>query len=1245
MAVLVERSPVYFKRLELIGFKSFANRTVFEFQPGVTAVVGPNGCGKSNISDAIRWVLGEQNPRDLRGKSMEDVIFNGTVDEKAMGMAEVGLTLSNADRLLDIDFEEVTITRRLFRSGESQYLINKKACRLKDVRDLLLGTGMGLDAYSHFEQGAIEQVLSAKPEERRAIFEEAAGIMKYKVDRQAAMRKLEATEENLVRINDIVREVKRQINSLDRQAAKARRHKRLKEELTRYDVAQLLHSRDVLAEELTRLTTEHDEAKSQMRDLFSQIESRDGDIEALRLKLAEQEGEFEALQRDKLELLRAVDHERNTVTLSEQRIADAEAAEVTGREQIEALDQQISALNQEREAGQVEIEAHENELRQAQESLTTQEEQVAEEAAALEQAEATVTDAARRSLELVHRDMKLTNELEVLDRRLDEHRTAGSALVNEQQQLGERRARLEQERDELARRRDALEGETKRARDDAATLRSSLQDITGRLNQDMAQRQQLAREMAEARSQHELLCEMRDNFEGYHYGVKSVLRASAEEGRALPGVYGTVADLLRVPEEFEVAIEAVLGNQLQYIAVATGQDARRAIAFLKETNAGRATFLPYDLLRPRGADRDRLRELIGGNAGLIAPAGDVVTCDDRDRVLVEMLLADTVLVEDFDAALRVAEQKRYRFRLVTRGGEVFSGRGIISGGRTSQRPKGLLSRDKRIAQLEDKAKRLATDHGALHASEQERAREAASVQLRLEEIAGQVRTLDQQATTVAHDLARATASHEAIEDQMRAIEERIVALSDETVRSTARREEVSVAAVALEQEKRIAEQESERRNSTVTALQTGTAQAHRGLTELKVLVSSLNERLASARGQHDRIGRDIEHRNEEINARRQRIESDRVYGGRLREEITRAQEQIEVLSQRKAETERSIEALDERRSEIGNELGAIEAGLKDKRRALHEFQQAESDMNVALTETRLAVERIDERLRSDYGLAHDDPNVERFPDDSNWDEILGQVEALRSKIEAIGPVNLYAIEEYERLEERHTFLVNEQEDLVKAKESLLKAISKINKTSRRLFKETFDKIRESFRGMFTSLFGGGKADLILDDESDVLECGIEIVASPPGKKLQSITLMSGGEKTMTAVCLLFSVFRVKPSPFCILDEMDAALDEPNIVRFNETLQGFVKRSQFIIVTHNKRTIAMADLLYGITMERSGISKVVSVKFRDSLAEPEPAVEAEAVADVPAIEEAPETEEAPQIEDAPLAAEPQPAEEV
>ncbi|MBN1917082.1 MAG: chromosome segregation protein SMC [Verrucomicrobia bacterium] len=1197
---------MYFKRLEVIGFKSFANKTVIEFEPGVTAIVGPNGCGKSNVSDAIRWVLGEQNPRDLRGKQMEDVIFNGTADEKPMGMAEVSLVMSNAGRLLDVDFEEVRITRRLFRSGESQYLLNKQPCRLKDIQDLLMGTGVGLDAYSHFEQGEIEQLLSAKPEDRRHVFEEAAGILKYKADRKAALRKLEATEENLVRINDIIREVKRQINTLDRQAAKARRHRRLSDELVRYDCAQLLHNRDVFAAELTRLTTEHDRSRSGLRELYTEIETRDGEIDELRAKLAAHEREFEALQTRKLELLRAIDHERNTITLSEQRIADGRNAEVAARGQIESLQRQIDELGRQVEEGTCLLQQQETELRNAEQALIAQEERVAAEAAALGQEEAAVADAARRALELVHREIKITNEIEALDRRLDEAGAASATLHAEQEQLEARRQQLDADQQRRAHDQDELAAEARRGREEEAALRESLQNVAGLLNQDMARRQRLSRELAEVRSQYDLLVEMRANYEGYHHGVKSILRAAAAEMGALPGIYGTAADLLRVPEEFEIAIEAALGGRLQYIAVATGRDAERAIAHLKETGNGRATFLPYDLLRPPAVNAELLHELFERNTGLIAAASEVVGCDERDRVLVAMLLGDTVLVEDFDAALRIAEQKRFPFRLVTRAGEVFSGRGVISGGRAGRPEQGLLSRDTRIAQLEEKAHRLQAEHDTTHGQEQDRAREAGTLEIRREEIARRIRAVDEQLAEQAHELARVTAGREAVEQQLTAVAERLVALEDDATRLSARREEVRIAAAALDQEKRAADEETARRNEAIAQRQAEAAEAHRRLTELKVQVSSLKERTTAAHGRQERTADDIRRRNEEIVACRRQIEAGQGNSERLALEMEEARRRIEEVTQQKAEAERAIEALDERRAEIGNRLGTLEAGLKDKRRTLHDRQEAESGLNAQLTEARVAVERIDERLRNEYKLTHDNPAAERFPPDSNWEEVAARVEELRAKIESLGPVNIYAIEEYERLEERHTFLVKEQEDLINAKESLLKAIAKINRTSRELFRETFNKIRDSFREMFTTLFGGGKADLILDDESDILECGIEIVASPPGKKLQSITLMSGGEKAMTAICLLFSIFRVKPSPFCILDEMDAALDEPNILRFNDTLKEFLLRSQFIIITHNKRTIAMADVLYGITMERSGISKVVSVKFRDALPPAEPA---------------------------------------
>jgi chromosome segregation protein len=595
-----------------------------------------------------------------------------------------------------------------------------------------------------------------------------------------------------------------------------------------------------------------------------------------------------------------------------------------------------------------------------------------------------------------------------------------------------------------------------------------------------------------------------------------------------------------------------------------------------------------------------------------------------------MLLADIVLVEDFDAALRIATQKRYPFRLVTRSGEVFSGRGTISGGRAGQREHGLLSRDARIAQLEAKARTLSTDHDALLAAEQARIRGAAALEMKLDEAAARIRRLDEQAAAITHALARVNASIEALDAQLQAIAERADALAAQAARDSGRREELLAVASALEQEKRIADEDGRRRQAAVAERQASAAAAPRRLTELTVQVSSLNERLAAARSRDRRSAADIEQRDAEMVARGRQIESDQRNAERLEAEIVEARAQIEALTQRKIETERAIDELDERRAEIGNTLGTVEAALKDKRRRLHDAQEAESGLNAHLTEARFAVGRIDERLRSEYKLAHDDPSAGRFPPDSNWDEIAARVEELRAKIESLGPVNLYAIEEYERLEERHTFLVNEHEDLVQAKESLLKAISKINRTSRELFRETFERIRDSFREMFTTLFGGGKADLILDDEGDILECGIEIVASPPGKKLQSISLLSGGEKAMTAICLLFSIFRVKPSPFCILDEMDAALDEPNILRFNETLKGFVRKSQFIIITHNKRTIAMADVLYGITMERSGISKVVSVKFRDALAGPRAPIEQ---AEQPHDEPPAETPEQPAAEPA------------
>ena len=1219
---------MYLKNLTILGFKSFADKTSLNFQPGVTAIVGPNGCGKSNVSDAIRWVLGEQSAKALRGGEMADVIFTGTDGRKPLGMAEVSLTIGGFDQEhlraagVDIDYNEVTITRRVFRDGNSEYFINKTGCRLKDIQQLFMGTGVGRTSYSIMAQGNITQILSSKPEDRRMVFEEAAGITKFKSQKKEALRKLEYTEQNLLRVSDLIREVKRQIGSLQRQAGKARRYKAIALELQHLDTQLARHQFDVLQAEIADRQQFAEKLRLDIDSANETVLRVENEIAQLRDRIAELDEEISASQQRSLELKAEGDHHESRIRFNEERLQELAAqhgkalTDITqAEERRRAAEDELASVTERLGASQSALERHRADLQKKHEALHQVESQLSQRQEELRQAQSGAFAAAQRI-------SKVRNEINALDLQKQGNIVRLEKLSAEKIQLEEERSRLDVRLQEFAANVEAEKLSMQSSRGTVEQRQARLREIQSELAQVGQQLDELLRNQAELRSRLHVLEQLEAGHEGFSDGTLAALQKTE-------AVLGSLADKIRVPDQYVTAIEAALGHHLQLVLTERPDAAQEILNDLNANKRGRASIAPLEFSRNGhshlecGGLTPLSIPMVNGNGnGHGLHAAEIVQAEEPVKLLVNRLLGATRIVPDLATATSAWEDAKGALHFVTLGGELLSAHGIYTGGYANgagKAPGSILGRKNQIAelgssvaQLQDRIAELSRRKGALQSehTELQASVQQAQTELRAQEVA----------------IASREGEFKALESSLHVLREKIETVAYERESLAAHDQEGLEKRAALVTD--VNEAENHEKNfqeqvATLTAdletLRAARETSNAYLTETKVSLAAEEQLCASFRQQQQplqqRIGELIhlaEQRRQELGVFAQRkvqweteIEESRRY-------IEKVQHEREFVNARTAESQGQRDAVEE-------QLRGREDALREERKRLSDFQTQRGAIDVELAQKAMAVQNLRERILQKYQVNLDDvrsecititiveegpPRVQTLtPDEmaaagsaTDWNAVAEQVTALQRRLDEIGPVNLVAIEEYEETEQRHQFLTTQHDDLVKAKEQLMEVINRINVQTREMFTETFEKIRENFRVMFTEVFGGGKADLLLVNDGDVLESGIDIVARPPGKQLQSISLLSGGEQTMTAVALLFSIYQVKPSPFCVLDELDAPLDESNINRFIKVLQRFIAQSQFIIITHNKRTIAMADVLYGVTMQEHGVSKIVSVKF-------------------------------------------------
>ncbi|MBC8244930.1 MAG: chromosome segregation protein SMC [Verrucomicrobia bacterium] len=1204
---------MYLKNLTALGFKSFADKTSLDFQPGMTAIVGPNGCGKSNVSDAIRWVLGEQSAKALRGSGMADVIFTGTDKRKALGMAEVSLTVGgiDTDQLkaagVDLPYNEVTVTRRIFRDGASEFFINKVSCRLKDIQQLFMGTGMGRASYGIMAQGNITQIISSKPDDRRAVFEEAAGITRFKSQKKEALRKLDYTEQNLLRASDTIREVKRQIGSLQRQAGKARRYKAFMDELLQLETQFARHQLGEIQETIRQCEQAIREFKGKSDDFTGTIEREEALISQARQQRGAIERQVNEAQEKGANLQAELERLESRIQFSHERIRELDEQEAKAHDDIAQAEQRRCDT-------EAELAGIQAKLGNADSTVGDQRRAVDEKQAACDALEAelgqrqeALRQAQSESFSAAQELTRVRNEINSIDLQQRGNTVRLEKLSSEKTQLEEEaaklRERLGQFSTDVESRRSTAQGHrgtVEERQQRLAKLQESLAGLTGELDD-------LLRLQAEKRSRLNVLQQLQASHEGVSAGAQAAI---SESEAAL----GLLADQIRVPAELVAAVEAALGRHLQLVITQQANDAKSILASLGEGKKGRADIVALDLVTggaPPSIDAAKLDDF-GGVAAL-----GQVGCDESVQPLLDRLLGRLVIVPDLDAAMR-GRERHGDLDFVTRAGELLSRHGVFSGGRgNGNASASLLARKNEIAALETELEGLGENADKLSREKGNLQGEQTALQAGLQQEQAELRQQEVSIASSEGELKALENSQRVLAQKIEGVTFELESLAGQESEGSGRRDQLAAERVSLEEKEKTGNALVEEVGGVVEALRSKRDAANAELTEAKVGLASEEQLLASFRRQLEPLNVRITELKQLVTQRRADIESGENKKAQTEKEIADSTQRIAQGRVEREQSSGKIASLLSQKAEADQKVEEREAALRAVREELSASQERRSKLEVELAQGNMSAENLCERIREKYQVelqeaepvclkvTEDDSgsltveSVDGDEAETDWERVGEKVAELQDRIDRMGPVNLVAIEEYKEIEERHAELTRHHDDLVQAKERLLEIIEQINTETTEMFRATFEKIRANFRELFTEVFEGGKADLVLVDEEDVLSSGIEIVARPPGKKLQSITLLSGGEQTMTAVSLLFSIYQVSPSPFCLLDELDAPLDESNINRFVRVLKRFLDQSQFLIITHNKRTISMADTLYGVTMEEQGVSKIVSVKFQET----------------------------------------------
>ena len=1181
---------MFIKSLELIGFKSFAEKTEIQLGDGITSVVGPNGCGKSNIADALMWVLGESNVRNLRGQKTTDVIFNGSDKKRALGMAEVSLTLDNSCGTLPISFNEVTVTRRVYRSGEGEYFINKSRCRLKDIYELFLDTGIGREAYSFISQGEIDAILSAKAEDRRELVEEAAGIKKYRYRREEAIRKLEKTQSNLHRVSDIMSEIGGQLEPLAEQAEQARNYEELQKRLNEIEIGLLIRDLRRFAESLEEVRRSKEGSAGKIEELDLLVAQLEADKEKQSDKLRRLEEEVESARRVQMNLSANVQRLDGKAALLDERLKSAQSEITRTDEEITGLERRV----EETKARIAQLETDERECAEAVEQVKVD---VNAKTRTLADLDKLFEDASRAVNDQKASYLELAKELAA----------KRNALANSRQRVAQLEAALAKHDSEIA----ALESQRavtvktgEQAAAQARAVETSIQELAAnaaKLTEDRKTAEaelvdlnrsysDLAREIAAKASRLGTLREMAESHEGFFEGVRSVM-AAAKSGK-LAGEFAVVADVITVPKGYETAIEIALGANVQDIIADTVDQAKEAVAFLKRNEAGRATFLPLDGMRQHDTD---VRGTMDKRSGALGIASELIGYDRKYDPAIRSLLARTVVARTIDDAVALSRDLTGWNRIVTIEGELIVPSGAITGGARKSKGLGLLARKQEIDSLGVELSSLDRRAAELQSSAQVAEQRVLDQTTSIAEVEGQI---NDARTAHAEHAKRADFALREVERFTKQLEtagvekdEAQLLLTDES--ETADQLHRLLEAVGQENEDldvKVAGAEQD-----IETLQQRRAAAREELMRLNVELAGSTERSAALSNSLAESRLSTTQMTAELDARRSMVggvscDADSLAAERENVSVER-ERQRELL----AAAEINLNTLSTQRATESSTAAHTDSRLKETTGARNRLFQENHDADVREARLEVQVSSAAERLAEEYGISQE--QAMGWPEEVEVERgTATEVARLRREIKEMGQVNTGAVQEYERIKERWDFLSAQRADLEEARDQVNSAIRDIDANTRGLFTETFNTVAANFDLMFKRIFGGGKAELTLTDPSDLLETGIEVSVQAPGKKLQDMALLSGGERALTACAFIFALLLAKPSPFVVMDEVDAPLDESNVERFVEVLKDFATESQFIVVTHNRATMEAADTLYGVTMQEPGVSKIISVKL-------------------------------------------------
>ncbi len=1181
---------MYLKRLELQGFKSFADKTTLEFMPGITTVIGPNGSGKSNISDAIRWVLGEQSMKSLRGAKSEDVIFAGTQSRKSLGFAEASLIFDNADGKLPIEYAEVTITRKIYRTGETGYFINKTPCRLKDIQELFMDTGIGKDGYSIIGQGKIDEILSNKSEDRRHIFEEAAGIVKYRVRKVESEKKLEHTKLNLLRINDILSEIESNIEPLKIQSEKAKKFLDLREELKNIEIGLFVYNIDMYKEKLEQIKIDEDilvnnnnEEQAKMNEINLLKEQLKNEIDEITKKIENTQNiGFES--KKNIEILnsqinvaneRISNNKENLVRYEKELEENKVKITQLEEEKTQKLDKKNS-LSQNKEKFENELKEKEDELSKLTEKLSTKEIEIENKKQQIEQ---NVDNRYEKNVQISSLD---TNH-EAINKQITSTKGEIQLTISEldstritKQELSKSFNEIENDRNKILK---SLE-EANKQKEEAI---SKIKEFETKINT-------YAQEERMKTSRLNFLVETEKEKEGYIRSVKALLLDCEKDSTLAKGMKGVLSNLISVDKKYEVAIEMTLGASLQNIVTQNEDDAKKLVEHLRINNLGRATFLPISSIK--GNKIEKINEK--GIKGIVGIAADLVKTEEQYKQIILNLLGRTVIVDDMDSAIQLAKQNKYSFKIVTLKGDVVNSSGGITGGSIATKTLNILGRAREIDELKNDIKKIKSNIEEISKQKDEYEE---SIQVVLEQTSSLEASLQETDIVYATDKQKVLA----VEENIAKLEQRLKKQRESVEEFEKQNEQIKTTKIEVTSQIEELTKLIDNMNLEVEQFallnkdnQKYIDDLNFDITNLKISVSSFDESNISIDEMVQRIETDINNCKSQIENKEKQIETIKNDNITLEETIKETNSKIEEIKHDVENSSQVIEELKAQREKNNEKLTDTEKNINSQFEIIEELKAQIVKIDVKKTKTEQDLEQVISKMWEEYELTPN--NVEEYKKPENIQQTTKQVNSLRNEIKDLGSINIDSIEEYKQTKQRYDFMCEQRLDLEDGAAKLRKIIQDMTITMKEQFESQFKIINKNFGEVFKELFGGGKAELILTDEENILECGIEIQIQPPGKKLQNMTLLSGGEKAFTAIALLFAILKMNPSPFCVLDEIEAALDDVNVYRFADYIKKFANETQFLVITHRKGTMEAADTVYGITMQESGISKLLSMKL-------------------------------------------------